>query len=328
MMRVARPTATSGRMLNRLILLVLAAVVLLAVGLVALYASDWWRPAGPSMADRQIALFEDEVRKDPKNLNVRLQLAGAYQAANRNDDALTQYNAVLTAQPDYKSALLGRGQLLLLRGDAAGAAKDFQVIVDGAQGGEFSPLDVQLGQAYYGLAKIKLQAGDGAAALDLSQQALKIMATDADTLLLVGQAYLATGDTKNAISNIRQALMFVPTGWPDPYAALATAYTSAGQPEEAAWATAMVDFANKDYDKAISALTPLASGPAAGDAQTSLGLAYEGKGDMDSAAEWYRKAVAADPNNFTATSGLGRATNSGNPHPSLAMPGASASVGS
>ena len=154
------------------------------------------------------------------------------------------------------------------------------------------------------------------------------MATDADTLALVGSSYLATGDTKNAINYLRQALMFVPAGWPDPYTTLAKAYTTAGQPEEAAWAGAMVDFANKDYDKAISELTPLASGPAAADAETGLGLALEGKGDMAGAAGWYRKAVAADPNNFTATSGLGRTTNSGNPHPSLALPGASVSAGS
>jgi tetratricopeptide (TPR) repeat protein len=327
MTRVARPTAVSGRTLNRLILLVFAAIVLLLVGFVALYANDWWRPAGPSMAERQMATFEEAVRKDPQNLNVRLQLAGAYQAANRNDDALAQYNAVLQVQPDHKSGLLGRGQLLQLRGDEAGAAKDFQKIVDDAKAGEFSPLDVQLGQAYFGLAKIKLDAGDAQTSLALSQEALKIMPSDADTLALVGAAYLATGDSKDAIANLRQAVMFVPTGWGDPYTTLGKAYAAAGQAEEAAWANAMAVLAVKDTDKAISELTPLTSGPAAADAETGLGLAFEAKGDMSGAADWYRKAVALDASNFTATAGLGRTTNSGNPHPTMGLPTPSPSTG-
>lgn len=327
MTRVARPPAVSARTLNRLILLVFAAIVVLVVAFAALYANDWWRPAGPTMAERQIALFEAEVRKDPQNLNVRLQLAGAYQAANRNDDALAQYNAVLEVQPDHKTALLGRAQLLVQRGDTAGASRDFQAVIDGATGGEFSGLDVQLGQAYFGLAKIKLAAGDAKTALTLSQSAVKIMSTDADTLALVGSAYLATGDAKNAITYLRQAVMFVPTGWSDPYTTLAKAYTTAGQGEEAAWASAMADLANKETDKAVTELTPLATGPAAADAQAGLGLAMEAKGDQAAAAVWYRKAVAADPNNYTATSGLARVTNGANPHPSMGMPLPSQSAG-
>lgn len=327
-MRVARPTTISNKTLNRLIMAAGAILLIGAVAIAALYAFDRYRPTGPSMVDRQITTLEDAVRQNPQNLNVRLQLAGAYTVAQRYDDALTQYNAVLQVQPMFESALLGRGQLRMTTGDTAGAEQDFQALIDGAASGQFAAADVQLGQAYFGLAQIKLQQGDTQAAVSLVESALKSNDADADTLNLAGRVYLAAGDTTDAITSLRSAVTFVPTGWADPYQTLAKAYTAAGEPDEAAWASAMVLLANGDTDGAVTALTPLVSGAAAGDAQTGLGLAMEAKGDGAAAADWYRKALAVDPGNYTATAGLGRTTGSGNPHPSLALPSTAPNAGS
>jgi tetratricopeptide (TPR) repeat protein len=320
MTRVARPATITNRTLNRLILLVGAILVIGVVAIVALYAIDRYRPAGPTMVDRQVVILEDAVRKDPQNLNVRLQLAGAYTVAERYDDALSQYNTVLGAAPNFESALLGRAQLYVTMGNTADAQKDFQTLIDGAASGEFAEEDVQLGQAYYGMAEIKLQQGDAQAAVGLVESALKSNAADADTLNLAGTVYVAAGDPAKAVSALRNAVTFVPTGWADPYQTLAKAYTAENQPDEAAWASAMVQLANGDTDGAVAALTPLSMSAAAADADTGLGLAMEAKGDLASAADWYRKALALDAGNYTATAGLGRATGGGDPHPSMAAP--------
>ena len=328
MTRVARPSTMSDRTLNRLILAVVAILVIGGIAIAVVYVTDRYRPAGPTLVDRQITTFEEAIRKDPENLNVRLQLAGAYTVAKRYDDALDQFNTVLKAKPEFKSALIGRGQVLELKGDLDAAAKDFQTVIDLAKANEFAAEDTELAAAYYGLGDIRLRQGNAKDAVTALSASLAISQTDADTLNLLGAAYLGTGDTAKSIEKLRTAVMFVPTGWPDPYATLAKAYTAAKQPEEAAWATAMAALAGKQTDQAITALTPLTTGPASADAKVGLGLATEAKGDMIAAADWYRQALAAKPDDFSAQAGLARVTSSGNPHPSLAMPSAPASQGS
>lgn len=326
MMRLARPATMSGRTLNRLILAVLAVLVVGGVAIAALYVTDRYRTPAPAIIDQRTTQLEAAVRKSPQDLTARLQLAGAYTAGQRYDDALSQYNVVLQAQPQFKSALLGRGQVLALKNDQDGAAKDFQAVIDLAKGGEFAAEDTELAQAYYGLGAIRLAQGKAQEALTLLKSALVISKTDADTLNLLGQAFLQTGDTAHSIEALRGAVLFVPTDWPDPYSTLAKAYSAANQPDEAGWATAMALLANKETDQAIAALKPLTSGQAATDAKVGLGLAMEAKGDLAAAADWYKQALAADPQNFSAQAGLGRVTSGTNPHPSLAVPSANPSA--
>jgi len=321
MMRVARPTILSSRTLNRLILAVGAVLVVGTIAIVGLYVTDRFHPAVPAIIDQRTVQLEEAVRKDPQNLNIRLQLAGAYTVAQRYDDALAQYNTVLKAEPQFKSALLGRGQVLALKSDNDNAAKDFQAVIDMAKSGEFAAEDTELAAAYYGLGAIRLAQGKAQDATTLLV-ALGITKTDADTLNLLGAAFLQTGQTAKSIEALRGAVMFVPTTWPDPYATLAKAYAAANQPAEAAWATAMVELAKKQTDDAIAALKPLATGPAAADAKVGLGLAMEAKGDLAAAADWYRQALAINPGDFSAQAGLARATSSTNPHPSIAAPSA------
>ncbi len=320
MMKVARPSTMSNRTLNRLILAVVAILIIGGVAVVALYVTDRYRPAAPTIVDQRTTQLEAAVRKTPEDLSLRLQLAGAYSAAQRYDDALSQYNVVLQSKPQFKSALLGRGQVLDLKGDKDGAAKDFQAVVDLAKNGEFAAEDNELAQADYGLGEIRLGQGKAEDAVTLLKAALAITKTDADTLNLLGQAFLQVGDTAHSIEALRGAVLFVPTNWPDPYATLAKAYTAANQPDEAAWATAMVSLANKQTDNAIATLKPLASGPAATDAKVGLGLAMEAKGDLAGAVGWYKQAIVADPQNFSAQAGLARVTSTNNPHPSIAAP--------
>ncbi len=328
MTKVARPPTFNDRTLNRLLL---ALVAILAVGGVAFavfYVTDRNRPTGPTLVERQTTQFEEAIRKDPQNLNVRLQLAGAYTVAQRYDDALEQYNTVLKAKPQFKSALLGRGETLKLKGDTAGAAKDFQAVIDLAKDGEFAAEDNELARAYYWLGDLRLAQGKAKDAVDLLLASLAITRTDADALNRIGAAFLETGETAKSIEALRAAVMFVPTGWAEPYQTLSKTYAAAKQPEEAAWATAMAALAERRIDEAIAGLKPLTKGPASTDAKIGLGLAMEATGDVPAAADWYRQALIDRPDDFSAQAGLARSTSSKNPHASPALPSAPTTGGS
>jgi len=69
--------------------------------------------------------------------------------------------------------------------------------------------------------------------------ALKIDRADSDALYLLGVAQLKDGSPKLAVASLNQALLFVPTGWCEPYSQLTLAYGKLAQAPQKAYATAM-----------------------------------------------------------------------------------------
>jgi len=296
----------SDRTVNRLII---GSLLVLAVGipiLAAIYLTDRFVDPGPPFAERQVAALEQAVRASPNTISLRLQLAGAYVAARRYPDAVRQFDEVLRVDRSSRTAHLGRGNVLLLEGDLDAAAKEFQAVVDLAQGGEFALADVELHEAWYNLGSIALRQGKAADAIPPLNQALKIRPTDADTLHLLGSAYLETGQLDRAVESLRSAVLFVPLDWSEPYAALERTYTRLGATAEAAWAGAMVELCQGHPDVARKRLAGLVDGPAATDALLGLAMIAEKAGDRAGAADLYRRVLERDSGNFNARVGLGR----------------------
>jgi tetratricopeptide (TPR) repeat protein len=303
----SRPLPNLGtlteRQLNRLVAIVGVGVLLLTLGFVGFYLIDRSAPTEVTLAERRIPQLEESIRKEPNSIDLRLQLAGAYGAAHRYADALAQFDAILTAEPDQKTALVNRGDIRLLGDDLDGAAADYRHLIAISKDGEFANVDVQLHQAYYGLGEIMLRQGKPADAILNLKGALTINRTDADTLNLLGLAYLRSGDAKAAIEPLRAAVQFVPVDWPQPYLTLAEAYGALGQTDAAAWAGAMATFSSGDAQTARTTLLTLVAGPAAIDAYVGLGLVNEGAGDRAAALAAYQQALGRDPANYTALSG-------------------------
>jgi tetratricopeptide (TPR) repeat protein len=289
--------------LDRLIRLGLKAV---AVG-IALAAVVYFldRPAtAPSLVNRQIAAGEKAVRGHPANVGLRLQLAEVYRAANRPESALEQYSAVLKVEPS-QVALLGRGEVLAGQGNLAAAKQAFErAIVKG--GGQYAKVNPQLEGAYYGLGSVMLKQRQAKEAMVQEQKALKIEPTDADALYVLGTAAVETGAYGRAVKALRQAALFVPSGWCEPYEQLANAYRAQHRKPQTEYAGAMVELCEKKPADASRRLARLTSGPAAVDAMTGLGMAAEAESHRASAVRWYRKVLAADPSNFNAQGGLTR----------------------
>jgi tetratricopeptide (TPR) repeat protein len=300
--------APSDRTLNRLIVGAIAFLVVGTLVVGAIYLSDRWVDRGPTMAERRIQDLEAQVKANPNVISTRLQLVGAYTAASRDADALTQLNEVIKVQPDSKTAHLARGDILRRQGNLDGAAKDYQAIVDIMKGTEFAPEDTELQQAFYNLGAIALERKKPVDAIPFLVESLKIDRTNADTLNLLGTAYLQANQPDKAADALREAVSFVPTGWCDPYVTLGQAYTKLGKAAEAEWAGAMVDFCQTRPAVARQRLAALVGGTAATDALVGLGMIAEAESDRAAAADYYAKALARDPQNFHAQTGLSRVT--------------------
>ncbi len=323
MFRVTSLAKMDDRQLNRWIkrlVLILAAGTVLFVGF---YVFDRWRPAATPIVDRRMSALEQQVRDKPDDITARGALADTYVAKGRYQDAIDQYDEILTSDKSTELATFGRAAAYLGLEQYDLAAKDYQAVVEIAKGGEMANVDPMLEASYYGLGNIAMKLGKPADAITNLEKALAIKRTDADALYLVGTAYVATGETDKAETALRSAVSFVPIGWSDPYTALVDAYTKAGKVALAQWAGAMVDLASGRPELAEPRLTALVDGDAALDAAIGLGLLYETKGDTATAAAWYRKALATSPDNAVARLGLGRvgAGDEASPLPPLPTPG-------
>jgi tetratricopeptide (TPR) repeat protein len=296
----------SDRALRIAVRVAVAVLVLGSVAFGAVYYLGQRTDGGPSLIQRQVSTAEQQVRTTPNNLAARLALAQAYQAAQRPDDALAQYDLMLKAVPTYRAAMLGKAAVLLAKNDLSGASAMYKKVTGMSVKGEFAGADPQLQEAHYFLAVIASRQGQPQQAVTEAQAALKIEPTDSDAWYVLGSAQLAAGQPEASVVSLQRALMFVPTGWCEPYVALGKAFQRLGKAPQAEYASAMVDFCQQRPAQAQQRLEKLTSGPAGVDADLGLGAIAENGGRQDDAIGWYRKAVAADPTNTSAIQALSR----------------------
>jgi tetratricopeptide (TPR) repeat protein len=284
-------------------------VLVLGVGTFGfMYYQDQHVDAGPTMIDRQTQTAEAAVKKAPNNIGARLELAGAYQAGKRMDDALAQYNVILKADKQNRTALLGSGRVLIAKGDLKAAAVAYHKITDVSAKGEFAAADPQLQEAHYFLGSIAGTQGKTKLAITELSAALKIDGTDSDALYLLGAAQLKQGLTLPAVASLKQALLFVPTGWCEPYSQLAVAYGKLGSASQATYAEAMANFCHKKSAEAKTQLKTLIKlkPPVGVDALLGLALIAETESKNPEAVSWYKQVLTIDPKNAAAISSLSR----------------------
>jgi len=320
------PDAQLNRWIRRIALLVF--VVLIAF--VAIYAFDRFRMPAAPIVDRELAALEAAVRADPTDIAARGQLADTYFVAERYEDAVAQYTEILRTGDANEAAYVSRGLAYQRLGQLDAAAADFTEVVAIAKDTEMALVDPMLQTAYYGLGSIALDQERPADAIDPLLKALLIKRTDADTMNLLGAAYVGAGQPEKAFEPLRRAILFVPTGWADPYESLAGAYTATGEPEQAEWAAAMAEAmtalapgGSADITNAVARLEAIADGAAGLDARIGLGLLAERVGDNATAATWFEQALELDAESKAAQLGLSRVSDGTQGHPDV-MPSASA----
>jgi tetratricopeptide (TPR) repeat protein len=305
--RVQSDRLPSDRDLSRWIKRVALILVVGTIAFTAFYVIDRWRAPSTPIIDQHLALLEEAVRTNPSDVAARGQLADLYVAKHRYQDAITQYDAILETGKAQELAYMGRARAYMGLEQWNLAAPDWQKVVDIAKSGEMANLDPTLEAAFYNLGLIALKQGRPADAAAQLESALKIKKSDADALFLIGQAYTATGQLDLAEKALRQAVAYVPVGWPEPYTALAEMFVKGGRAPMAEWARAMADVASgTNLDTVEARLKVLVNTEAAVDASIALGLYFETRGDLANANQWYNAALAKDPNNAAARLGTGR----------------------
>jgi tetratricopeptide (TPR) repeat protein len=314
------PDAQLSRWIRRLALLLVVGLI----AFVAFYAVDRFRAPTAPIVDREMAAMEEAVRADPTDIVSRGRLADLYLAADRYDEAIAQYSEIINTGKQAEAGYVSRGRAYELKGDLDAAAADYAKVVELAKGGEMANVDAMLELAYYGLGAIALQQDRPEDAIDQLLKALLIKRTDADAMNLLGAAYVKAGTPDKAFEPLRRAILFVPTGWADPYQSLADAYVATGEPAQAEWAAAMAEAmialapgGSGDVSGPLARLEAIADGEAALDARVGLGLLAEMTGDNATAADWYRKALALDSEDKAAQLGLGRVAEGTQVHPTI-----------
>jgi tetratricopeptide (TPR) repeat protein len=306
MFRVTSLTEMPEAQLNRLIRRFALLFLVVLVAFVAFYAVARFRFSPAPIADQQLAAAEDLVRADPADVIARGQLADLYYVKGRFEEAVTQYSLLIDAGKEVELASLGRGKAYYELKQYDKALPDFQKVVEIANTGEMASVDPMLASGYYGIGQTYIATGRPADAVDPLRKALAIEKTDADVLYALGIALLDSGQAQEAVARLTTATQMVPSGWPEPYRALQRAYTQEGDAAHADWAGAMAAFASGDAASAKAQLEKLTSGDLALEASIGLGVIYESEGETGQAADWYRKALAINPNDVSATLGLGR----------------------
>ena len=271
-----------------------------------IYYQDQHVDAGPSLIGRQTQTAETAVRKAPNNIAARLALAASYTSDKQLDDALAQYDIILKADKGNRAGLLGRGAVLMSKGDLTAATAAYHQVTGVATKGEFAGADPQLQEAHYFLGSIAVTQGKTREALTELQAALKIEPTDSDALYLLGVTRLRDGTPQLAVDALKRALLFVPTGWCEPYTQLALAQGKLGLAAQATYAGAMADFCHKKPVQAKTRLKTLIRGPEAVDALLGLALIAETESSNPEAVSWYKKVLVVDRKNVTAISGMSR----------------------
>ena len=125
-------------------------------------------------------------------------------------------------------------------------------------------------------------------------------------MYLLGVAELKANAPKLAIAPFRKALLFVPTGWCEPYSQLALAYGKLNLAPQKTYAAGMADFCLKKPADAKAQLKTLTAGPVKVDALLGLGLIAETESSNPEAITWYQKVLKVDPKNANAISSLTR----------------------
>ena len=296
-----------GRLLDRMLIWAAALFVVAIVAFAAYYYLDRRLQnddAATVTAQHELAVYEQAVRDDPQDVSARGALAQLYFAAGRYDEAIEQFQAVLTLDETSIAALLGLGRAQLAADDPTAAAESFEKIITLTADAEMGSASVEAARYYAG--SIALDQQRPADAIAHLKEAVAMEPGDADAWHMLGAAFLANGDLDEAIAALSRAVLFVPN-FTEAYEKLASAYEAKGMAGETSYAQGMAAYSRGQHGEAIRELQAATeASPSFAPAYAGLGLTYEARSERDLAIGAYQRALQLDPADFTAQTGLAR----------------------
>jgi tetratricopeptide (TPR) repeat protein len=224
--------------------------------------------------------FQEAINRDPGFAPAFLGRAQANLGLNPDADVISDLNGAINLDPKYAEAYIERGKYQVSRNPSA-AKSDLKTAI------EITP-DSAL--AYLYLAQAQLSLNENDAALESALVANRIDMTLIPVYLALARAYIATGQTQQAVGVLQTYTIFAPDDT-SAFLSLGTAYNAAGLYQSA------VDILNK----------ALASDRRNAEAYFQRGYAYLNLEKPSLAVADFKSAVAYDSLDFDSHLGLARA---------------------
>lgn len=154
-----------------------------------------------SQEERDVVFYADMVKKNPKNLQVRMQLGKAYLGAQNYELALSTFNDILKSNPKSIDALVAIGGTYQAMGEQDKAINKMKEVLKTEPKNEI---------ALWVLAKASHDKGDDTQALDFAKKLEASSPSNLDAYFLVGQIYEKRGEKSLAKTEYQKILQFDP----------------------------------------------------------------------------------------------------------------------
>ncbi len=222
--------------------------------------------------------YQRLLQLQPDALEVKLNLGAALVQLGRFGEAIAQYQSALHQSPTNDAVRLNLALAYYKKRDFADAAEQFTVL-HAAKPGDIRTAIL--------LADCQLQTGNAAAAVNLLQPLEPSSSDSPDLTFILGSALIKTGQRQQGLLRIEK---------------LATP----GQNADAHLLAGSTLLQMDQFDKARQHVDQaLQLNPSLPHIYRLAGVAHEKDGDADGAKQLLLKALAADPNDFTAHLYLG-----------------------
>lgn len=194
------------------IALVVAAVAVMVLG--AYLGWSVWshnqQVVNSTPAARAVESISADLKKDPSNLDLRMQLAQALLVAKRTNEAVEQYKAILKAQKDFVPALAGLGFVALQQEDWKTGEGYYRKVVDQLANTQNAGKNRTLETAYFYLGTALMEQKQYEDAVGYFKEALRIKRDASDTHYALAVTYKNLDSMKKYRDELEIALAFDP----------------------------------------------------------------------------------------------------------------------
>lgn len=247
----------ADRYLDKATKAVLGMFILVVLLLLAFYGIDWYRSYTFSpVVNRVITLLEERVRKNPRDLDLRIVLGEAYLKNGQTDEAITQFKQVVKVDSSREDAYVDLGIAYMKKNMFVKAEDQFKTVIAMNELSQYKLMNKRLESAHYYMAASQFRRHQYRDALMNVRKALKIGPTNSDTFLLLGRIYLDKKQYKQAVSCFTKSIRFDPK-FADAYYGRGLAYEKMNLKDKALsdYSRALREF--PDFSEAKEALQKL-----------------------------------------------------------------------
>jgi tetratricopeptide (TPR) repeat protein len=251
--------------------------------------------------NKTIKELEAQVRKNPLNINARVQLASAYLAVKRWDDAIRQCLEVLKVDKENQAALTMAAFAYLQKEDYDKALEMCKKEIDTYANAGMALENRYLADAFFYSAVAYWKKGNLDKAIYHANRAALIRRSDADVMFFLGRLYYEKGLHGNAEIYFQKAIRFDPK-YLDAHYGLGQVYEKMGllgmavNEYERAY---NLDQTRKEFREKSDELLEKLEGKAAKNPDfeilVQLGFAYMGRHQWDQAVKTIERAIKLKP---------------------------------